>query len=372
MEIAIVEFLGLVLYESILALFFGAFHEMKAQRKTTYLLFALFPFALMTMFHGDTVGNDTGEYIKFFWICKYEDYQQVLLSTRFEKGYVTFVSICSYLFDSVQSIFIAEGLFLYVVLGRWLKKWCKAPGLFCVFLVTALLIDGWMSVQRQALAEGILLLAFDALIEKKRIKFFLITLLAAQFHNAAYVFLLAYPIVYFLNSTKENNHNLFKFNILAIAGCIGTLVLLHAILGLLLSHFTIYQYYVGGVRMDGETRIAIILKTAVYALMLFVPYVLNKKMYLENRFIQALYKLSVINLGFVILASQATVLTRLAGIYTLYAFLLYTECISRLKYHGNQFIVIIATVVLFTIYGVVITVYRTPEWQTTYPFVWCF
>lgn len=31
-----------------------------------------------------------------------------------------------------------------------------------------------------------------------------------------------------------------------------------------------------------------------------------------------------------------------------------------------------AMIGLFALYGVIITIYRTPEWQTTYPFEWCF
>ena len=372
MTIAIVEFLGLLLYEVLCAFLLGAFSEMKPQRKTTYLLVALLPLALMTMFHSENIGNDTGEYIKFFWQCKYTAWQNLFTSTRFESGYALFVSVCSYLFDSAQSILVAEGLFVYIALGRWLKKWCKAPGMFCIFLVAALQFDGWMSMQRQALAVAVLFWAFDALVEKKWIQFIVITLLAAQFHNAAYVFLLAYPAVYFLNSSKEQNHNLLRFNILAIVGCIGTMIAYHFLLAMLLSHFATYQYYANGAYMDGETRLAIILQIAVYGLLLLVPYILTRTIYIKDRFLQLLYKLSIINLGFVILASQATVLTRLAGVYSLYAFLLYTECVSRMKYRGNRLIVLTVTIALFAIYGAVITVYRTPSWQTTYPFEWCF
>lgn len=372
MTIAIMEFLGLLLYECLVAFLMGAFHEMKPQRKNIYLIFALLPLGLMTMFHGETVGNDTGEYVKFFWRCEYEDYAQILDESRFEKGYVTFVSVCAYLFDNVQSIFIAEGLFLYVALGRWLKKYCKSPGLFSIFMVAALLMDGWMSLQRQALAEGVLFFAFDALVKKKKLKFLVLTLLAAQFHNAAYVFLLAYPAVYFVNSRNEKNNNLLRFNVLAVAGCASALVLTQVLLGVLISFFPVYSYYEGGVYMDGETRIAIVLKIAVYALMLLIPYVLNRRIYLDNYLSQLLYKLSVVNLILVILASQATVLSRLAGVYSMYAFLLYTGCVGRLKYQGNRPIVLVATVLLFALYGVVITVYRTPQWQTTYPFSWCF
>lgn len=97
MTIAIMEFLGLLLYECLVAFLMGAFHEMKPQRKNIYLIFALLPLVLMTMFHGETVGNDTGEYVNFLGRCEYEDYAQILEGSRFEKGYVTFVSVCAYL-----------------------------------------------------------------------------------------------------------------------------------------------------------------------------------------------------------------------------------------------------------------------------------
>ena len=66
MTIAIMEFLGLLLYECLVVFLMGAFHEMKPQRKNIYLIFALLPLVLMTMFYGETAGNDTGEYVNFF------------------------------------------------------------------------------------------------------------------------------------------------------------------------------------------------------------------------------------------------------------------------------------------------------------------
>ena len=50
-------------------------------------------------------------------------------------------------------------------------------------------IDGWMSIQRQALAMAILFFAYDVLIEKKLLRFVVLVILAAQFHAVAYVFL---------------------------------------------------------------------------------------------------------------------------------------------------------------------------------------
>lgn len=50
------------------------------------------------------------------------------------------------------------------------------------------------SVLKQSIAMALLMLAFHCLIEKKNVKFFLLVLIAAQFHYPAYVFLFAFPL----------------------------------------------------------------------------------------------------------------------------------------------------------------------------------
>lgn len=99
-----------------------------------------------------------------------------------------FTYVLTRLFSSRQCVLIAEGAIVYLSLARWLNKWCKAPGLFVCLIVEMLEIDGWMSIQRQALAMAILFFAYDVLIEKKLLRFVVLVILAAQFHAVAYVF----------------------------------------------------------------------------------------------------------------------------------------------------------------------------------------
>lgn len=58
--IAAVEFLSLVCYEVMLATVFGAFSAMPSKKKKLYLVFALCPLMLMTMFRADSIGNFEG------------------------------------------------------------------------------------------------------------------------------------------------------------------------------------------------------------------------------------------------------------------------------------------------------------------------
>lgn len=183
--LATVEFLGLVGYEVLIAYAMKAFWPMNQKKKIIYLFWALLPLALMTMFHSESIGNDTQAYTELFDAVCNMTLKQALSNGRFEKGYMLFTYVLTRLFSSRQCVLIAEGAIVYLSLARWLNKWCKAPGLFVCLIVEMLEIDGWMSIQRQALAMAILFFAYDVLIEKKLLRFVVLVILAAQFHAVA-------------------------------------------------------------------------------------------------------------------------------------------------------------------------------------------
>ena len=64
--LATVEFLGLVGYEVLIAYAMKAFWPMNQKKKIIYLFWALLPLALMTMFHSESIGNDTQAYTELF------------------------------------------------------------------------------------------------------------------------------------------------------------------------------------------------------------------------------------------------------------------------------------------------------------------
>lgn len=376
--LAIIEFLGLVEYEVFTAFIMGAFHPMPQKKKTIYLFWALFPLMLMTMFHSENIGNDTRVYTGLFETVSGITLTQTLSINRYEKGYMLFTYVLTRLFSEPQSVLIAVGAIMYFSLARWLKKWSSAPGMFICLIAEMLVIDGWMSVLRQTLAAAILLFAFDAVIEKQLLRFGLMVILAAQFHAVAYAFLFIYPIVwcfkeYMIGKNSTLKHN-WKFEWLAI-GCIGFLIVfLQPVLNVLLRFFPKYQYYVSGKYMNGQARLAIILKIIVYGLMLMVPKIIISRKPIQQCDIQsmALYRISLLNIVLLIASNQATILTRIAGIFSLYAIEEFAAQLTQLKQPRNRVIMIGLSLILFTIYGAVITLFRTPEWQTTYPFEWCF
>lgn len=371
--LAVVEFLGLVAYEILMAFFMGAFHPMENAKKKRYLFLALFPLVAMTMFHSENIGNDTRAYTDLFEDVKEMTLKMALSNGRFEKGYMLFTYVLTRLFSSRQCVLIAEGAIVYLSLSRWLNKWCKAPGLFVCLIVEMLEIDGWMSAARQSLAVAVLLFAYDALVEKKLLRFFILVILAAQFHAVAYVFLLAWPMLWWVDEYRRNSlEKKWQFEKLMAVCVVGIALLTWPMINLLLKIFPKYQYYMSGVYMDGQARLAIILKIIVYALMLLAPrWIKNQNRGTRQSVVElSLYRMAIINIVILVAANQATILTRFSGIFSVYAVAEFSEQASKLKRGKNRKIVTVAALILFALYGVIITIYRTPEWQTTYPFEW--
>lgn len=371
--LAVVEFLGLVAYEILMAFFMGAFHPMENAKKKRYLFLALFPLVAMTMFHSENIGNDTRAYTDLFEDVKEMTLKMALSNGRFEKGYVLFTYVLTRLFSSRQCVLIAEGAIVYLSLSRWLNKWCKAPGLFVCLIVEMLEIDGWMSAARQSLAVAVLLFAYDALVEKKLLRFFILVILAAQFHAVAYVFLLAWPMLWWVDEYRRNSlEKKWQYEKLMAVCVVGIALLTWPMINLLLKIFPKYQYYMSGVYMDGQARLAIILKIIVYALMLLAPrWIKNQNRGTRQSVVElSLYRMALINIVILVAANQATILTRFSGIFSVYAVAEFSEQASKLKRGKNRKIVTVAALILFALYGVIITIYRTPEWQTTYPFEW--
>ena len=273
--LAIIEFLGLAAYEVLVAYAMNAFCPMQKKRKVIYLFWALLPLALMAMFHGENIGNDTRTYTELFDAVRNMTLKQAMSNGRFEKGYMFFTYILTRISSARQSVLIAEGIIVYLSFARWLSKWSKAPGMVVCLIVEMLVIDGWMSVLRQALAMAVLFFAFDALVEKRLLRFCILVVLAAQFHAVSYVFLLTYPMLWWFKEYKIGQARQLKKNWtyekLMTVCAIGIVLLLQLMLKLLLRLFPKYQYYVSGAYMDGQARIAIVLKIIIYGMMLIIP-----------------------------------------------------------------------------------------------------
>lgn len=91
-------------------------------------------------------------------------------------------------FITIISLFI---LFSYM---RFIRKYSPSPIQSVLYFLGLMYFTFLFDALKQAMAMSVLLFAFDAIIEKRPIKFILLVLLAATFHFPALIFLPAYWI----------------------------------------------------------------------------------------------------------------------------------------------------------------------------------
>ena len=374
MTTGVFQLCGLILLEVILAFLFGAFFPMERGTKRLYLFAALLPLAMMSMFHSAAVGSDTLQYINIFERYRLFPWSRLFQDQRFEHGYLVLNWVFGQFTDNPQFLFAFIGGLLYCSLYRWMDKHIEAPGLLVILLIEMLNIDCWISAKREAVVIAILLFAFDAITEKKIIRFTLLVLLAATFHRVALSFFLVYLLVNFRRSEGDGMREMTRRGWMILAGAVIVSAVLYPLLRYVIRLFPIYSYYLNGVYMNGEARLAVIINIIVYSLMLYLPFYIEPDSHTladGNATKMTLYVLAFFNLAFTLLANQATLIARIAGIFSPFGAAYYTSSVSGFETNKNREIMAIITVITFGLYAVIITVMRTPEWQKTYPFIWC-
>lgn len=119
------------------------------------------------------------------------------LSGKSDNNYnIGFFYLMKFMYDltggNYQRYITILSFFILLPYLRFIRKYSPSPILSILFFMGLLYYTFLFDALKQALAMSVLLLAFDAIIDRRPILFILFVLLAAQFHFPAMVFLPAY------------------------------------------------------------------------------------------------------------------------------------------------------------------------------------
>lgn len=203
---------------SISCLFIGLAERIKRNHVKFLLLFlAIIIPSIISGLRAETIGTDVSSYIKqLVYLANSTDhyssfinYTGTLLNgdqvSRFEKGYMTLVYVCSKISPTLfLNLFISEFLILSLVLwGLCRFKKNKSISLVLGFYTFyALFFNPSLNILRQSIAMAILFLAYTFLIENRYITYIILVFLASLFHQTAaigFIALLVYLCI------KKNN-----------------------------------------------------------------------------------------------------------------------------------------------------------------------
>lgn len=345
----------------------GAFRVMRESKKVKYIILVSLILFVPMAFRDHGMGNDTNSYISIFnTLSLFSNPFDYIGRSNREAGYLLFCWLLTRLHDDPRILFVITAVFIIFSLGRFAKKYVKNVGLFYCLFVGTLLFDFFISGLRSALSIAIFLFAVDFLIERKPGPYFAICVLAMLFHNSAFVYFFVYPL---LSPRFRENKSGTISNFLLIVAAFFAGYFFEFLLPYFFRLFPKYMNYLGTVRMDGEVRLAVVLKIFVCALLIFVPKVLRKAPTQTLELDNLGKRMSLLNLLIMIVAMNATVGMRFTSLFQPFTMMQYSNEIGRVHRDGNNRTwIILFTLAAFYVYGLVIVVLKTPEWQTTYPF----
>ncbi len=289
--------------------------------KTKYskLIFCISIFIMFSLIEGlrsFEVGNDTEKYLQFYNMTNNMKWLDITLSKvwSLEPGFGLLMKLCStfhfppqlYLF--IVAIIINGGLMYFIY------KNSDNVFMSTIIFMGAEFFSLSFTALRQLIATVIVLNSYNAIKQKKVIKFFLIILLASTFHKTALIFL---P-VYFLKDIKINKKTI-------IVG-ICLLILAQIFLLPLITFLTEKIYTSSYIKADGSG----IIQTLVILAYLLFGYLLYRNKFKNNEHSDDILFI-IMYIAFLIqsLAYRISMINRLMWYFYIFAIIFLPKVVSK-------------------------------------------
>lgn len=316
----------------------------------------------LAMFRGVSCGNDTENYREFFQVvASQKNLWHTIRHTSFEPLFTALTFFLSRLTRDPQILFIVTSLFSFAVTGRFLAKFSLAPCFSLYLFFTLQIFDFYISGIRQALAIALLLLAYEAMTQKKNLRTLLLILLAGLFHRTAWLW---FPVFFLLRVRRRRAF-------LGVAALVGAVCLVSSryLVAVIASIFPRYQLYFGSSYLQSGAKLSLMLYFLVFGLMLLVGELLRGQGDVSVQG-ERDFRLSSLLLLVCILGYTAPIFSRFLQYFQLNLCVYFANRLHRMPDRTRRLLLPVC-LLAFAVYDCTIHLLRTPEWYTTYPFVFC-
>lgn len=289
--------------------------------------------------------NDTSAYVHSFDLATgtFNEMGNIITDNSKDKAF--------YILANLFKMFISDDYHLWFAFFSIIESLCFIYILrretvsildSCFFFFTSTLYYNYFSMMRQWFALALFFLAFKWLKRKQFLPYLVVCLLAAQFHNSAY---LCIPVYFLVHDQPFCRKQLIYIFILCIL-----MFLLNPILSVLESSDTTYNYVFETMTQSSGSSPIRILISAVPIVLCFVY---RNKVYKENNnTLNICINMSMINLLLNIMASftSGLYLIRMSTYFNMFNVLLFPFILERLLVGNNRKIIKIAFYVLYFLF----------------------
>lgn len=317
------------------------------------------------MFRGAACGNDTSNYHELYLrIASQSGLLYSIRNTSFEPLFAALIYLLSRLTHNPQILFIVTALFSFAVTGRFMSKYSSRPCFSLYLFFTLQLFDFYISGVRQALAISILLLAYEAMDNKKPIQMVLLIMLAGLFHRSALIWL---PVYFLLRIPRRKT-----FVWVTVAACAVAFVCSKYLVTIIATAIPRYQFYLGSSYLKSGFKLSLLLYFLVFGLVLLVCEFFRGKEDTpeQDERDEWDFRLSFLLPVVCVLGYTAPIFSRFLQYFQPYLCVYFANRLARMPEKFRRFL-LIASLICFAAYAATIQILRTPQWYTTYPFVFC-
>lgn len=266
------------------------------------------------------VGIDTFSYAQRFSEISYVSFFSLFsLDIHFEKGFLLYNKVLSFISYNPQVLFIVSAIILMWAVMRLIYKNTSFVWLGTIIYISAVGDFRWaLTATRQTIAIAFTVFAFEAVKKRRPLNFILFVLIAAMFHKSALCFLILYP----LYRVRFNIVNVF----IALAGSVIIFFNLGLILHFASSLFPNYQGYLSVSGLDSIT--GVLIKVLIAAFPVLILHLTRSR---ADKDMNVLLWSALLSLLFAVFTLKLYMLGRLALYFSIYTIILVPKTFELIK-----------------------------------------
>ena len=267
------------------------------------------------------VGTDYGNYTDVYLLTRHKTVAQIFSEEEPLFGLVNMLS--AKLFDSYIPMFVFMALVSVALIVYGIYKNSDNYALSVFLLIAGMYYFDLFNGMRQMMAAAIMFAAFPLVKKKKWIPVILLTVIAAGFHSSVYIVLFA-----FLYSAYVNPRS--WYNIILIGAFFAAFVFFNSfsdiLIDLLVSSESRYATFESTLQQSGLG--ANVLRFGLTAVPVIFSLVLWRYLSQRGKDAGILVNLSLINSGFMLLATRNWIFARFCMFFGIFNILLWPKILS--------------------------------------------
>lgn len=359
----------MLIYIIILIAIFGLGMTLKPnlnpKNKKIYVTIIFLILAIMSAVRNSDVGVDTTQYCIAFKKINNMGIERALEETRYESGFIVLCSFLGKIINNHQILLVVTAMFIQATIFKFIYEESDDVILSSLCYVFLNCFAMYMSCMRQAIAIGIILLAYIYFLKKgKLIKYILSVLIASLFHQSALIMLI---LIAFKNAKFKKEY--FSYSIyLSIIFFFTANILFE----LFTKLFPVYENYAESKFFESNYFGALINSLVAFSFYV-IGVIANKFDKRTNEKDETDFFAFVIMLNFIfyVLTIKISIFNRITTYFNIFNIVWIPKLISNIKNDKNRWNVRIIIFICIIFYWAIISIYR-PEWYGVIPYKTCF